>query len=363
MKILILDPFFSGSHKSWAEDYARFSSHEVQTLTLPGKFWKWRMHGGAVTLARRFNAGSFCPDLLLFTDMLDVSTFLALTRKRTAGIPTALYFHENQLTYPVSQRDSDLLQNRDRHYGFINFASALACDTIYFNSDFHRLSFFTTLRKVHLQYPDFRELESISMLEKRSRTLYLGLDLKKFDEIKINATHETPLLLWNHRWEYDKNPDDFFRVLDALIHRGMKFELVILGENSGNPPASIQNARAKYGSRILHIGYLKDIHDYGKWLWKADILPVTSLQDFFGISIMEAVYCNCTPVLPRRLSYPEVFADLEGDGLFYNTVSELTEILVKLLSAEELSDYSAIAARFDWEKMAPLYDQIFSDLS
>ncbi|MCS5640060.1 MAG: DUF3524 domain-containing protein, partial [Candidatus Marinimicrobia bacterium] len=50
MKILIVEPFLSGSHKAWAESYAKHSKHEVEIISLPGRFWKWRMHGGAVTL-------------------------------------------------------------------------------------------------------------------------------------------------------------------------------------------------------------------------------------------------------------------------------------------------------------------------
>jgi len=54
MNILLLEPFFTGSHRTWAEDYARYSEYHVELLTLGGHYWKWRMHGGAVTLARKF---------------------------------------------------------------------------------------------------------------------------------------------------------------------------------------------------------------------------------------------------------------------------------------------------------------------
>ena len=102
MKILIVEPYYTGSHAAWAEGYSRHSRHDVQVLRLEGQFWKWRMHGGAVTLSRRFLDMSFQPDLILSTDMLDLTTFLALTRTKTAHVPTAVYFHENQITYPWS---------------------------------------------------------------------------------------------------------------------------------------------------------------------------------------------------------------------------------------------------------------------
>ncbi|MDX1521413.1 MAG: DUF3524 domain-containing protein, partial [Anaerolineae bacterium] len=134
MKILLIEPYYTGSHAAWTDGYAKYSQHQVDILSLPGRFWKWRMHGGAVTLARKFLASTLRPDLILATDMLDLTTFLALTRERTSGIPTAIYFHENQLTYPWSPTDRDIPLNRDKHYGFINYTSALAADAVLFNS-------------------------------------------------------------------------------------------------------------------------------------------------------------------------------------------------------------------------------------
>lgn len=78
MKITLIEPFFSGSHRAWAEGFARHSSHDVEILRLSGAYWKWRMHGGAVTLARRFLDRHAPPDLLLVSDMLDrICRFLA----------------------------------------------------------------------------------------------------------------------------------------------------------------------------------------------------------------------------------------------------------------------------------------------
>ena len=96
MKILLLEPYFTGSHKSWAEGYQSNSAHEIKIISLPGQFWKWRMHGGAITIAKEFLQSDFHPDLILATDMLDLTSFISLTRKRTSHIPTVLYFHENQ---------------------------------------------------------------------------------------------------------------------------------------------------------------------------------------------------------------------------------------------------------------------------
>ena len=77
-KILLIEPYFTGSHKSWAVDYQANSSHTIEIISLPGKFWKWRMHGGAITLADQFMKMNFIPDLILATDMPVSYTHLTL---------------------------------------------------------------------------------------------------------------------------------------------------------------------------------------------------------------------------------------------------------------------------------------------
>ena len=158
LKILLLEPYLTGSHQSWAEEYARHSRHEVEIIGLRGKYWKWRMHGGAVSLANRYDELGYKPDLILASDMCDLSTFLGLARP--SGVKTALYFHENQLTYPWSPDDADPVHKRDMHYAFINYASALAADKVVFNSHYHMQSFLDELPRFLKTFPDSRELET-----------------------------------------------------------------------------------------------------------------------------------------------------------------------------------------------------------
>ena len=78
MKILYVEPYYAGSHRQWIDSYKRYSKHRIDILSLPGKKWKWRMHGGAITLSKMFNAMDWLPDLIFATDMLDLNTFLSL---------------------------------------------------------------------------------------------------------------------------------------------------------------------------------------------------------------------------------------------------------------------------------------------
>jgi len=90
------------------------------------------MTGAAVTLAKKFMELDEVPDAILVSDMLHLPLFQSLTRSRSSKIRMAVYFHENQITYPWSPDDRDVQEKRDHHYGFINYTSALAADQVFF---------------------------------------------------------------------------------------------------------------------------------------------------------------------------------------------------------------------------------------
>ena len=125
----------------------------------------------------------------------------------------------------------------------------------------------------------------MAIIQSKSSVLPLGMDLKKFDSYKKTSTNNIPVLLWNHRWEYDKNPTLFFESLFQLKAAGIAFKVIILGENYKQSPPIFAEAKEKLANKIIHFGYAKSFADYAKWLWHADILPTTSHQDFFGGSI------------------------------------------------------------------------------
>ena len=230
MRVILVSPYHGGSHQAWAEGYQAHSSHEIELLTLPARYWKWRMHGGAVTLARRFLQGGESFPLILATDMLDLTTFLALTRPLTANAATALYMHENQLTYPLPQDPNSgpmrrQLGERDLHYAFVNYSSMLAADHIFFNSRFHHDSLFSALGCFLKHFPDSQELETIGPLKAKSSVLPVGLN--RSSPPPSGEKPQPPLILWNQRWEYDKNPADFFEALYWASERKLDFRLAL----------------------------------------------------------------------------------------------------------------------------------------
>jgi glycosyltransferase involved in cell wall biosynthesis len=362
MRIFLLEPFLSGSHQRWAEGLQSHSRHDIKILALPGRHWKWRMYGGAVALAAQFNQLKERPDLILATDMLDLTTFLALTKKSSADIPTAIYFHENQITYPWSPDDADVALGRNNQYGFINYTSALVADHIFFNSNFHRNSFLEALPAFLGQFPDHKGLDNIEVIKNKSSVLPLGMDLHRFDKYKSVKNNQTPTLLWNHRWEYDKNPDLFFDSLFKLKNNGHIFNLIVLGESYKKSPPIFKKAKKELAENIFHFGYADTFEKYASLLCQSDITPVTSRQDFFGGSVVEAIYCNCFPILPKRLAFPEHLPKEIHDDHFYgheNDFYTALEASVSKWSPTKNFIGEKFVKKYEWNNLINKYDHTF----
>jgi glycosyltransferase involved in cell wall biosynthesis len=381
MRILYLDPFHGGSHAAVATGYARHSQHDITLLSLSiAGGWRWRMRGAAVTLARRLRrhirerGATF--DLIIATDMLDLATFLGLTRDLTAGIPVALYFHENQLTYPLPPG-----RTRDLAFPWINYTSALAADALCFNSDFHRRVFLAALPKLIGRFHDHQELDLIETLSAKARVLPPGIDLARLDPSGIGdwglgigkssssqspvSNPQFPILLWNSRWEYDKGPQAFFAALRELEARGIDFRVMVAGEHIDPNEPQFMAAREWLGSRALAWGYATDLAAYRAMLWQADIVVSTAIQEFFGISVIEALYCGCVPVLPRRLSYPDLLPAEHHDAILYaddGALADRLEETIGDLPALRQRDFRQVAAAYDWSHMAPRWDAVLAQI-
>ena len=411
MRILFLDVFHGGSHAAVADGYARHSRNEVVVESLPiDGGWRWRMRGAAVTLARRVreqwgggghggsglvsggsglvsggsglvsggsglvsggsglvSGGSetrpFDFDLIIATDMLDLATFLGLTRDLTAGVPIAVYFHENQLTYPLPEG-----RTRDLAFPWTNYTTALAADAVVFNSAFHQHAFLAALPGLLNRFHDHRELDLIDTITARSHVLHPGIDLTRLTpgvSGQGSGVRKQPFtLLWNSRWEYDKNPAAFFAALAALEARGVDFRVIVAGEHIDPNHADFVVARARFASRTIAWGYAPDTASYARLLHQADVVVSTAVQEFFGISLVEAMACGCVPVAPRRLAYPEVIPAAIHHHCLYNNDADMVEKLIAAagLPPEVRTIAQTAAAHYDWSGMAPRYDALFESL-
>lgn len=334
------------------------------------------MHGGAVTLSRRWLEETETRpaiDLILTTDLIDLTTFLALTRRRTANVPTAIYMHENQLTYPLPSDPTKgpmrrQLGERDRHYAFINYASMMAADKVLFNSHYHLDTFFDALPPFLRHYPEYNELDTVDVLRRKSEVLPVGINLRRFDPaIPQPDPAVDPLILWNQRLEYDKNPEGFISVLVELAAEGVPFRVALCGERFGQPGEQWEAGVVALGNRVIHNGYAgEDV--YRRLLWEAAVTVSTAGHEYFGISIIEAIYTHTFPLLPARLSYPELIpAEFHAECLYRGRPDLLKRLRLALeepeVTREIAMKMAVVVAGFDWTVIGPRYDDKFVQIT
>ncbi|HKJ30546.1 MAG TPA: DUF3524 domain-containing protein [Balneolales bacterium] len=369
MNILALEPFMGGYHKAFLRGLEKNSKHSLYSVTMSDRYWKWQMHGGSLTLARNSESIQVPIDLILASSMTDLSAFIALTNPRFAHTPIALYMHENQLTQPLPENET-----RDWTYCYINYLSALLADRLIFSSKFHFDSFIEALPDFLTRFPkNHQHLDTIELIQKKSTILHPAIDLKAFDNQKdTRSQNKNPVIVWNQRWSFDKDPALFFRMMNRLDDAGYRFDLILAGDNRHDKPAEFEKAWNRYGHRIIHYGYVEDFEIYSKLLHQADIVVSTAQYEFFCAAIMEAIYCGCHPVLPDGLTYTELIPEhlrhpLLHAPVFFETEDELFHVLRSILKGDAKplpkASLQGINKHLDWGVMIHKYDTLFEEIA
>ncbi|OUC45138.1 hypothetical protein D917_00180, partial [Trichinella nativa] len=126
--------------------------------------------------------------------------------------------------------------------------------------------------------------------------------------------------------------------LIRLKSESFKFKISVLGENYQEKPGifhlysslcvvtfenlfldCFSEAEQTLNDNILNWGYLKSKVDYCNILKRAHVVVSTARHEFFGVSVLEAVYLGCWPLCPNALSYPEIY----DKQCLYNTEQQL----------------------------------------
>ncbi|VDL90488.1 unnamed protein product [Schistocephalus solidus] len=382
--ILLIEAFYGGSHKqlmdtiqqllSQAGEYKQSTDFTVFSLILTTNYF--------IKLTAEPPSSVFSlPELLALRPDLQTAQKL-------------LYFHENQIFYPLRRARTE----KDYQYGYNQILSCLVADRIFFNSAHNMRSFLDGVPAFLTaglptppspRVPDGHRLVR-EVLSPKSSVLYYLVDVPPLVELsnseradfsfreavvwqveRIRARGDRKLkILWNHRWDYDKNPTDFFKAIFALADLPTESKLFedgdqvlrpsakrdapssatyevpsgspveppnflvsVLGGRTQDTPVIFSNVEAILRSRgcVAAWGFVPSQLDYWRELADCDVVVSTANHEFFGVSVVEAVSVGCVPLCPNRLSYPELLvsqhkAQLE-DGCLYATLAQLQKRL------------------------------------
>ncbi|XP_063196861.1 glycosyltransferase-like domain-containing protein 1 isoform X5 [Chroicocephalus ridibundus] len=380
MSVLLIEAFYGGSHKQLMDLLQEELREDCVLCTLPAKKWHWKARTAALYFTQTVPASTNYR-ILFASSVLNLAELAAL-RPDLAKLKKVLYFHENQLVYPVQK-----CQERDFQYGYNQVLSCLVADVVVFNSAFNMESFLTSIGKFMKLIPDHRPKDLEKIIRPKCQVLYFPVrfpdvsrfmpehklaHLEKVIGVKSNGDayrseglpgqqksralmktsdarresglreaqpglcttqHEGPPspltaparsgtseasestnpcqeedkqhltfnlgnissgrdyqqrplhVAWPHRWEHDKDPETFFKVLLKLKEKDLPFHVSVLGEAFTEIPDIFAEAKKALGSSVLHWGYLPSKEDYFQALCMADVVISTAKHEFFGVAI------------------------------------------------------------------------------
>ncbi|XP_007467535.1 PREDICTED: glycosyltransferase-like domain-containing protein 1 isoform X3 [Lipotes vexillifer] len=347
MSILIIEAFYGGSHKQLV-DLLQEELEYCVLYTLPAKKWHWRARTSALYFSQNIPASEHYR--ILFASSVLNLTELAALRPDLGKLKKILYFHENQLVYPVKK-----CQERDFQYGYNQILSCLVADVVVFNSVFNMESFLTSIGKFMKLIPDHRPKDLESIIRPKCQVIYFPIrfpDVSRFMP-KHKAVHLQKILSLKGNGGVAPSMALPFQ----QEQRGSENLLKNFDSESGSCDAAQQE---NLGGSVRQESYLKTFsssdnsstHHGEHKQTPCNILAGADDQQrplhiVWPHRWLEAVYCGCYPLCPKDLVYPEIFPA----EYLYSTPEQLSKRLQNFCKRPDIVRkhlYKGEIAPFSW---------------
>lgn len=175
-----------------------------------------------------------------------------------------------------------------------------------------------------------------------------GVDLDKFDHLnkniwreeirrKYNISQDVKAIIFVGRVTKDKGINELYSATKMLIHDGLDFRLLIVGNLEGVD--TLQEDLYKWSTteeKIIYCGYSNEVE---KYLAASDIYVLPSYREGFGTAVIEAEAMG-VPVVVSDIPGPTNAMVKNETGLIVrkSNVNDLYFAMKKLLQDDELLD-------------------------
>ncbi|KAK7008571.1 glycosyltransferase-like domain-containing protein 1, partial [Biomphalaria glabrata] len=202
--------------------------------SLPAKKWQWRARVSALYFSQTIPFGNF--KVLFASSVLNLAELIAL-RPDLAQTKKVVYFHENQLIYPVQQQ-----LERDFQYGYNQILTSMVADKVIFNSTFNMDTFLSSISSHLKLIPDHRPKNLHEQIRPKCQVVYFPLILcvndvsvEKEREYEHDSSHsianekpekESPCSIINEMPEkVSKDSDSFVYSTETLYKKNHSEDL------------------------------------------------------------------------------------------------------------------------------------------
>lgn len=305
-RILLLSAYRSDSHASWADWLTQHLDADWRVLELPGRYFRWRIRGNPLSWLDDIPAllADWQPDRILATSMVDICTVRGL-HPALAQVPVSLYFHENQFAYPAGEGQHSSVDPL-----MVQLYGALAADELLFNSRYNQRTFLEGVDRLMSKMPDAKPESLAQRLAPRCRWLPVPVEPVPQQVTEATDTTESgqslPLLIWNHRWEYDKCPEELALLVEELDKRGVPMRLALFGAGARRLHPVREQLQQRLGDRVVASGFMPR-DEYCHWLGQGSVVFSAARHEFQGLAMLEAVSAGAFPVVPDDLCYQEQY--------------------------------------------------------
>lgn len=374
-KLLLVSAYDATSHRGWAEQIIRGCPEYAWTpIYGAARNFAWALRGRplqwfldpklAPVLEQEFSG-------VVVTSTVDLAAMKALFPALRSR-PTLLYMHENQFAYPSNPAEDPKRASRQQAHRIdacmVQLYALLAADLVVFNSEYNRASMREGITKLMAKMPVALDLSRIDRCLDRARIVAVPLE-DGHNKLPRSGRGEAgaPVIVWNHRWEFDKAPERFLAALDRLSEEGVDFSLMLLGPNADQSHPVLREILQRHAARVWIHQNIENREAYFRALASADIAVSTALHDFQGVSMMEASRCGVYPVVPDRLAYREFYPPRFRYPSFPADPERECEALVRAIKSAIEDRQAGLALprqmqRYNWSALATQYRGLWASL-